>query len=34
VREAVLRRQLLLELLPGTPPALALLQVAQRLVAP
>jgi hypothetical protein len=30
----VLRRQLLLELLPGTPPALALLQVAQRLVAP
>jgi flagellar biosynthesis protein FlhG len=34
VREAVQRRQLLLELLPGTPPALALLQVAQRLVAP
>ena len=33
VREAVQRRQLLLELLPGTPPALALLQVAQRMVA-
>jgi flagellar biosynthesis protein FlhG len=32
VREAVQRRQLLLELLPGTPPALALLQVAQRMV--
>jgi flagellar biosynthesis protein FlhG len=34
VREAVLRRQLLLELLPGTPPALALLNVAQRLLLP
>jgi flagellar biosynthesis protein FlhG len=34
VREAVARRRLLLELLPGTPPALALQQVAQRLVAP
>ena len=32
VREAVQRRQLLLELLPGTPPALSLLQVAQRMV--
>ena len=34
VRESVLRRQLLLEMLPGTPPALALLQVARRLVTP
>jgi flagellar biosynthesis protein FlhG len=34
VREAVLRRQLLLEMLPGTQPALALLQVARRLVTP
>jgi flagellar biosynthesis protein FlhG len=34
VREAVLRRQLLLELLPGTPPALAMLNVAGRLVTP
>ncbi len=34
VREAVLRRQLLLELMPGSPPALALQQVAQRLVSP
>jgi flagellar biosynthesis protein FlhG len=34
VREAVLRRQLLLEMLPGTPPAIALLGVAQKLVTP
>jgi flagellar biosynthesis protein FlhG len=34
VREAVQRRQLLLELLPGTPPALALLAVAQRMLTP
>jgi flagellar biosynthesis protein FlhG len=34
VREAVQRRQLLMELLPGTPPALALLTVAQRLLQP
>jgi flagellar biosynthesis protein FlhG len=34
VRDAVLRRQLLLEMLPGTPPALALLNVAQRMLAP
>lgn len=34
VREAVLRRQLLLELLPGTPPALALLQLAPKLLGP
>jgi flagellar biosynthesis protein FlhG len=34
VRDAVLRRQLLLEMLPGTPPALALLSVAQRMLAP
>jgi len=34
VREAVLRRQLLLEMLPGTPPAVALLAVAQKLITP
>ncbi len=34
VRDAVLRRQLLLEILPGTPPALALLSVAQRMLVP